>query len=208
MRSRPGCLWNGGRARSFVLRTAPLLVATPARGLAKMRGDRIPGRDGFFLMKRSVSFTLNGTSRTITVDDERMLLWVLRDDLGLTGAKYGCGEGLCGTCTVLVDNGAVRACTTRIKGIAGRKVLTIEGLEKGGKLHALQQAFLDERAFQCGFCTPGMILSAYAMLLRTPRPTPAEIVRQMDDNLCRCGSHVRIVRAVQEAAETMRGGGR
>jgi len=159
-------------------------------------------------MKKSISFTLNGKPKSLIIDEERMLVWVLRYDLRLTGVKYGCGAGLCGTCTVLVDDDAVRACDTRVKDVAGKKVLTIEGLEKGGKLHALQQAFLDERAFQCGFCTPGMILSAYAMLLRTPRPTPAEIVRQMDDNLCRCGSHVRIVRAVQEAAETMRGGGR
>jgi carbon-monoxide dehydrogenase small subunit len=159
-------------------------------------------------MKKPISFTLNGKPRNLTVDDERMLVWVLRHELGLTGVKYGCGAGLCGACTVLVDNEAVRACGTRVKNVAGKKVLTIEGLEKEGKLHALQQAFLDERAFQCGFCTPGMILSAYAMLLRTPRPTSAEILRQMDDNLCRCGSHVRIVRAVQAAAEAMRGGGR
>ena len=158
-------------------------------------------------MKRSISFTLNGTPRTIAVDDERPLLWVLRHDLGLTGAKYGCGEGLCGTCTVLVDNQAVRSCTALVKEVAGKGVLTIEGLEKVGALHPLQQAFLEERAFQCGFCTPGMILNAYAMLLKTPLPTPAEIVRAMDDNLCRCGSHVRIVRAVQSAAGAMRGGG-
>jgi aerobic-type carbon monoxide dehydrogenase small subunit (CoxS/CutS family) len=159
-------------------------------------------------MTKLVSFTLNGKPKSLVVDDERLLVWVLRYDLGLTGVKYGCGAGLCGACAVLLDNEAVRACDTPVKVVAGKKVLTIEGLEKEGKLHALQQAFLDERAFQCGFCTPGMILSAYAMLLRTPRPTPAEIVRQMDDNLCRCGSHVRIVRAVQAAAETMRGGGR
>jgi len=159
-------------------------------------------------MKRSISFTLNGTPRTITVDDERMLLWVLRDDLGLTGAKYGCGEGLCGTCTVLIANQAVRACTARIKEIVGRKVLTIEGLERDGALHPLQRAFLEERAFQCGFCTPGMIMNACALLLRTPRPSAPEIVRQMDDNLCRCGSHVRIVRAIQAAAAAMQGGSR
>jgi aerobic-type carbon monoxide dehydrogenase small subunit (CoxS/CutS family) len=159
-------------------------------------------------MKRSISFTLNGTPRSLTVDDERPLLWVLRHDLGLTGAKYGCGEGLCGTCTVLVDNQAVRSCTAPVKEAAGKKILTIEGLEKVGELHPLQRAFLDERAFQCGFCTPGMIMNACALLLRTPRPSAAEIVRHMDDNLCRCGSHVRIVRAVQAAATAMQGGGR
>ena len=167
-----------------------------------------PRANGVGAMNRSISFTLNGSPRTLTVDDARPLLWVLRHDLGLTGAKYGCGEGLCGSCTVLVDNEAVRACTTRTGEIAGKKILTIEGLEKDGALHPLQQAFLEERAFQCGFCTPGMIMNACALLLRTPRPSAAEIVRQMDDNLCRCGSHVRIVRAIQAAAAANPGGGR
>ena len=157
-------------------------------------------------MKRPIAFTLNGSPRTLTVDDDRPLLWVLRHDLGLTGAKYGCGEGLCGACTVLVDDRAVRACTASIKGIAGRKVVTIEGLEKDGALHPLQRAFLEERAFQCGFCTPGMIMNACALLLRTPRPTAAEIVREMDDNLCRCGSHLRILRAIQAAAAAVQRG--
>jgi aerobic-type carbon monoxide dehydrogenase small subunit (CoxS/CutS family) len=156
-------------------------------------------------MKRRISFVLNGVERSITVDDERPLLWVLRGDLGLTGAKYGCGEGLCGSCTVLVDNDPVRSCTARVKEIAGKKVLTIEGLEKDGRLHPLQQAFLDERAYQCGFCTPGMIMSACALLLRTPRPSVAEIVRHMDDNLCRCGSHTRVLRAIQAAAGAAKG---
>lgn len=159
-------------------------------------------------MKKTVSFTLNGKRKSLSVDDERMLLWVLRYDLGLTGAKFGCGEGLCGACTVVVDGEAVRSCVTQVKAVAGKKVLTIEGLEKDGKLHPLQQAFLDERAYQCGFCTPGMILNAYALLLRKPRATPAEIVREMDDNFCRCGSHVRVLKAVQAAAGAMRGGGR
>ena len=159
-------------------------------------------------MRRSVSFTLNGKPTSLTVDDERMLLWVLRYDLGLTGTKFGCGAGLCGACTVIVDNEAVRSCATSVRDVVGKKILTIEGLAKDGALHPLQQAFVGEQALQCGFCTSGMILNAYAMLLKTPRPSPAEIVRQMDDNLCRCGSHVRIVRAVQAAAEAMKGGGR
>jgi len=159
-------------------------------------------------MRRSVSLTLNGKPTSLTVDDERMLLWVLRYDLGLTGTKFGCGAGLCGSCTVVVDNEAVRSCATSVRDVAGKTILTIEGLAKDGALHPLQQAFVGEQAFQCGFCTSGMILNAYAMLLKTPRPSPAEIVRQMDDNLCRCGSHVRIVRAVQAAAEGMKGGGR
>ena len=159
-------------------------------------------------MKKTIAFTLNGKPKSLNVDEERMLLWVLRHDLGLTAAKFGCGEGLCGACTVLVNDEAVRSCDTPMKAVAGKRVLTLEGLEKEGKLHPLQQAFLDERAFQCGFCTPGMILSAYALLLKTPRPTPAEIVRQMDDNFCRCGSHVRILKAVQTAAGATKGGGR
>lgn len=159
-------------------------------------------------MVRTVSFTLNGKPTRVTVDDERMLLWVLRDDLGLTGTKYGCGEGLCGACTVIVDNEAVRACVLAMRDVEGKRVLTIEGLSAGGKLHPIQDAFLRHHAFQCGYCTPGMILSAYALLLKTPKPTRAEIIRHMDDNLCRCGSHVRVIDAIQEAAGAARGGAR
>jgi aerobic-type carbon monoxide dehydrogenase small subunit (CoxS/CutS family) len=151
-------------------------------------------------MQRTISFTLNGKPTRVVVDDERMLLWVLRYDLGLTGTKYGCGEALCGACTVVVNNEAVKSCGTPMKDVAGKSVLTIEGLEQGGKLHPIQQAFLKHHAFQCGYCTSGMILSAYVLLQKTPRPAAAEIVKHMDDNLCRCGSHVRIVEAIQEAA--------
>lgn len=151
-------------------------------------------------MQRTISFTLNGKPARVTVDDERMLLWVLRHDLGLTGTKFGCGEGLCGACTVVVDNQAVRSCATLMKDVAGKSVLTIEGLGQGGHLHPVQQAFLKHHAFQCGYCTSGMILSAYTLLRKTPRPTAAEIIKHMDDNLCRCGSHVRIVEAIQEAS--------
>jgi nicotinate dehydrogenase subunit A len=153
-------------------------------------------------MQRTISFTLNGKPTRVVVDDERMLLWVLRYDLGLTGTKYGCGEALCGACTVVVNNEAVKSCGTPMKDVAGKSVLTIEGLEQGGKLHPIQQAFLKHHAFQCGYCTSGMILSAYVLLQKTPRPTAAEIVKHMDDNLCRCGSHVRIVEAIQEAASS------
>jgi aerobic-type carbon monoxide dehydrogenase small subunit (CoxS/CutS family) len=152
-------------------------------------------------MERSVSFRLNGKAVSLTADDERMLLWVLRSDLGLTGTKFGCGEGLCGACTVVVDNEALRSCMTPLKDVAGKHVLTIEGLGASG-LHAIQQAFQDHHAFQCGYCTPGMILTAYAFLQKTPRPTRAQIVAAMDDNLCRCGSHLRIVTAIQQAAQT------
>jgi nicotinate dehydrogenase subunit A len=153
-------------------------------------------------MENTISFVLNGKPTRLSVDDERMLLWVLRYDLGLTGTKYGCGESLCGACTVIVDNEAVRSCTLPVKNVAGKSVLTIEGLALEGKLHAVQQAFLKHHAFQCGYCTSGMILTAYALLQRKPQPTRAEIIREMDGNLCRCGSHLRIVEAIQEAAGT------
>ena len=151
-------------------------------------------------MIRSISFRLNGQDVSLKADDERMLLWVLRSDLALTGTKFGCGEGLCGACTVLLDGEAVRACSTPLKGVAGRKVMTIEGLARNGRLHALQQAFLDQHAFQCGFCTSGMILNAYALLLKEPRPSRARIIDHMDGNLCRCGSHTRILDAIEAAA--------
>ena len=156
-------------------------------------------------MQRTISFILNDKPTRVTVDGERMLLWVLRYDLGLTGAKYGCGAALCGACTVIVDKEAVRSCTTPIKDVAGKRVLTIEGLSKDARLHPIQQAFLNHNAFQCGFCTPGMIMNAYALLLKTPRPSRAEIIRHMDDNLCRCGVHNRVVDAIQEAGAAMKG---
>jgi nicotinate dehydrogenase subunit A len=151
-------------------------------------------------MHRTISFTLNGRPARVTTDDERMLLWVLRHDLGLTGTKFGCGEALCGACTVLVNNEAVRSCSTPVKEVAGKRVLTIEGLSQQGRLSVLQQAFLKHNAYQCGYCTPGMILSAHALLLKTPRPSREQILAHMDNNLCRCGSHVRVVDAIQEAA--------
>ncbi len=155
---------------------------------------------------RAVSFTLNGKPTKLTVDESRMLLWVLRDDLGLTGTKFGCGQALCGSCTVVVNGEAVRSCVTPIGDVEGKQVLTIEGLERDGKLHPLQQAFVDHAAFQCGYCTPGMIMGAYAFLLKNPKATRAAIIKQMDDHLCRCGAHVRIVRAIETAAA--RGGAR
>jgi len=159
-------------------------------------------------MERPISFTLNGRATRITVDNERMLLWVLRSDLGLTGTKCGCGEGLCGACTVLVDNQAVRSCSTQVKDVAGKRVLTIEGLALGGHLHPIQEAFVKHNAFQCGFCTPGMILSAYALLAEKAEPPREEIVSHMDDNLCRCGSHPRVLEAIEEAAAAMKRGAR
>ncbi len=151
-------------------------------------------------MQRTISFTLNGKPARVTTDDERMLLWVLRYDLGLTGTKYGCGEAHCGACTVMVGNEAVRSCVTPLKEVAGKRVLTIEGMSAGEQLHPIQQAFLEHHAFQCGYCTSGMIMSSYALLRKAPRPSREQIIRHMDDNFCRCGSHVRIVAAIEDAA--------
>jgi aerobic-type carbon monoxide dehydrogenase small subunit (CoxS/CutS family) len=154
---------------------------------------------------RPVSFTLNGTPTRLIVDERRTLLWVLRDDLGLTGTKFGCGKAACGACTVLVDDRAVPACATSVAEVEGRRVVTIEGLARDGALHPLQEAFLEHAGFQCGYCTPGMILGAHALLTRTPSPTREQIVREMDAHLCRCGAHVRIVAAIEAVAK---GGGR
>jgi aerobic-type carbon monoxide dehydrogenase small subunit (CoxS/CutS family) len=159
-------------------------------------------------MIQTIKFTLNEKPVRLQVDGERMLLWVLRTELGLTGAKYGCGEGFCGACTVLVNNRAVRSCQTPVKEVAGKSVLTIEGLSRNGKLHPLQEAFMKHDALQCGFCTPGMILAAYSLLQQNPRPDVAEIKSGLEDHLCRCGAHQRIVLAIQDAAAMMKRGGR
>ncbi len=156
-------------------------------------------------MERTISFRLNGKPTSVTTDDERMLLWVLRSDLSLTGSKFGCGEGLCGACTVIVGQQAVRSCITPVKDVAGKAVMTIEGLGQSG-LHAVQQAFIAHSAFQCGFCTPGMLLTACALLLKSPHPTREQISAHMEDNLCRCGAHPRILDAIQEVAATAKGG--
>ncbi len=159
-------------------------------------------------MERTISFTLNGKATLVTVDGERMLLWVLRSDLGLTGTKFGCGAGLCGACTVMVNKEPVRSCSTPVKDVAGTQVVTIEGLSQGDRLSPVQDAFLRHHAFQCGYCTPGMIVSAEALLLKTPKPSREQIARHMEDNLCRCGAHVRIIDAVEEAAAAPKGGSR
>lgn len=159
-------------------------------------------------MIRPVEFRLNRKKVRLETEDERILLWVLRSDLALTGTKYGCGEAHCGACTVVVNGKAVRSCQTTLKEIAGKEVLTIEGLEKNGRPHPLQKAFLEHEAFQCGFCTPGMIMNAYALLMDRPSPSKRDILTGMEDNLCRCGSHLRIVKAIQAAAREMKGGRR
>ncbi len=156
-------------------------------------------------MTEKISFKLNGKPTILTVDSERMLLWVLRTDLGLTGTKYGCGKALCGACTVIIDGRAVRSCVVPIGSIKGKNVLTIEGLANNGKLHPIQEAFVKHDALQCGFFTPGMILNAYSLLLRNPQPTKEEIIQNMDYNLCRCGAHLRVIRAIESAAQEMKG---
>jgi aerobic-type carbon monoxide dehydrogenase small subunit (CoxS/CutS family) len=151
-------------------------------------------------MKDSISFQLNGKPIRLDVDGDRTLLWVLRTDLGLTGTKYGCGESLCGACTVVVGKEAVRSCQVPVKAVRGKAVTTIEGLEQNGKLHPLQEAFADTGGLQCGFCTPGMIMNAFALLLKTPKPTRSQIRAGMEDNLCRCAAHHRIVQAIERVS--------
>jgi nicotinate dehydrogenase subunit A len=150
------------------------------------------------------AFTVNGKEHSVESPPERTLLSVLREELELTGAKYGCGEGECGACTVLVDGEAVRSCRARIAAIAGKKVTTIEGLAPAGGLHPVQAAFLKHEAFQCGYCTPGMIMHAVAFLQSTPKPTDEQIVTGMDRSICRCGTYQRIVAAVREASQSGR----
>ena len=157
-------------------------------------------------MPDTISFRLNDQSVHLTVDKSRPLLWVLRTDLALTGPKFGCGEGYCGGCTVLVNQRAMRSCSLTVKDVEGKDVTTIEGLARNGELHPLQQAFMAHDALQCGFCTPGMILTAFALLRSNPQPSRAQIIRGMEDNLCRCGAHTRIVDAIQSAAAAMKGG--
>lgn len=157
-------------------------------------------------MEKTIRFVVNGIKTEILVDPTNTLLWVLRNQLGLTGTKYGCGMGFCGSCTVLIDNEAVRSCVLPIGDVAGKKVVTIEGLEKDGKLHPLQKAFVEHDALQCGYCTPGMIMNATGLLLKNPNPTRQDIINGMEDNYCRCGAHVRIMKAVETAAKEMKGG--
>jgi len=156
----------------------------------------------------TTELTVNGARHRVETNPERSLLSVLRDDLDLTGCKYGCGEGRCGACTVLLDGKATRSCVASVGDCAGKPITTIEGLEKGGKLHPLQAAFLDVGALQCGYCTCGMIMSGVALLGRNASPTTQDIVKAMEGNVCRCGTYARIIQAIHKAAETLKGGGK
>ena len=151
-------------------------------------------------MNDAITFTLNGKSITLNDDPNRPLLWALRSDFGLTGTKYGCGEGHCGSCRVLINNEALPSCQLSLADVHGASLTTIEGLSKNGNLHPVQQAFIEEEALQCGYCTPGMILTAVALLHKNPAPSEFEILDALGDNLCRCGSYKRIVQAVRTAA--------
>jgi aerobic-type carbon monoxide dehydrogenase small subunit (CoxS/CutS family) len=155
-------------------------------------------------MKEKLKIKLNGNPVSLEAEGDMRLLWLIRTDLGLTGTKCGCGEGYCGACTVLIDGKAVRSCQTLVREIQGKELMTIEGLARQGNLHPLQKAFVNHGALQCGFCTPGMILSAYALLLENSEPKQEEIIKAMDGNLCRCGAHPRILLAIQKAGQEMR----
>jgi aerobic-type carbon monoxide dehydrogenase small subunit (CoxS/CutS family) len=157
-------------------------------------------------MEETIRFKLNGKKTELTTDTNQTLLWVLRNQLGLTGTKYGCGIGFCGACTVLINKEPVRSCKIPVSEAAGKNIVTIEGLAIKGKLHPLQKAFIEHDALQCGYCTPGMIMTAAGLLIKNPSPTRKDIIDGMEDNLCRCGAHNRIIDAVETAAKEMKGG--
>jgi aerobic-type carbon monoxide dehydrogenase small subunit (CoxS/CutS family) len=158
------------------------------------------------LVATTISLELNGANRQVTAEGQRSLLSVLRDDLLLSGCKYGCGEGECGACTVLIDGKAVRSCITPLAECAGKRVTTVEGLAEDGKLHPVQQAFLDAGAMQCGYCTTGMIMSGVALLHQHPQPTREQVIEGLNGNICRCGTYPRIIAAMQKAGELVKGG--
>ena len=154
-------------------------------------------------MKQSFSFKLNGKPVTVKAEGSTSLLTVIREYLDETGTKFGCGLGDCGACTVVIDNEAIRSCMLAVEDVIDNNILTIGGLEENGKLHPLQKAFIDKDALQCGFCTPGMIMNAYGLLLKNPNPTRVEVINEMEENLCRCGSYNRIIEAIQLAGKEM-----
>ena len=154
-------------------------------------------------MKQTISFKLNNETVTVQVNGDELLLTVIRTYLNKTGTKFGCGQGDCGTCTVIIDNEVVRSCMLLIEDVSGKEIITIEGLSNGETLHPIQKAFVEHDALQCGFCTPGMIMNAYGLLLKNPTPTRNEIIEGMEENLCRCGSYNRIIDAIQTAGKEM-----
>lgn len=156
-------------------------------------------------MEETIRFELNGKKTEILLDPKLTLLWVLKTQFKLTGTKFGCGIGFCGACTVLINNEPVRSCSIPVSDVAGKKVITIEGLAKNGSLHPVQKAFIEHDALQCGYCTPGMIMQAVGLLIKNPQPSEEEILHGMEENLCRCGAHVRIVKAIQSASKGMKG---
>lgn len=156
-------------------------------------------------MEKKIQFELNGKQVEVQAGENQTLLWAIRTNFGLTGTKYGCGEGYCGSCTVLMNDEPVRSCGIYLEDLAGAKVVTIEGLAEGEKLHPVQQAFVENDALQCGYCTPGMIMNAVGLLNKNPEPTHQEIIEGMEDNLCRCGAHTRIIRAIESASKKLKG---
>ena len=157
-------------------------------------------------MIETIHFEINLKPVEISTDPDNLLMWVLRNELGLTGTKFGCGVGACGSCTVILDDEPVRSCIVPVSEVAGKKVLTIEGLAKNGSLHPIQKAFMSNDALQCGYCTPGMIMNAYGLLLKNPEPSRMEVIEGMEDNLCRCGTYGRAIKAIQQAGKEMKGG--
>lgn len=157
-------------------------------------------------MQETIRFEINNQSKELVLEQDRSLLWVLRNDLTLTGTKYGCGMGHCGSCTVLIDNKPVQSCQVTADFINGKKVTTIEGLERNGLMHPVQKSFIQHDALQCGYCTPGMIITATGLLYENPAPTRDEIIGAMENNFCRCGTYSRIVDAIQSASKEMKGG--
>lgn len=157
-------------------------------------------------MEEKIRFNLNGKKTEIITEPNQTLLWVLRNQMGLTGTKFGCGTGFCGACTVLINREPARSCMLPVSDVTGKEVITIEGLSRNGKLHPVQKAFIDHDALQCGYCTPGMIMTATGMLMKNASLTRQEIINGLEDNLCRCGAHTRIIDAVETAAKEMKGG--
>jgi aerobic-type carbon monoxide dehydrogenase small subunit (CoxS/CutS family) len=168
------------------------------------RSSALPRQE--VVMARAIPFTVNGKPVRLDADPGRPLLWTLRVDLGLTGTKYGCGAGVCGSCTVVLDGRAVRSCQTSLAEVEGKKVVTIEGLARDGQLHPIQQAFADKGGFQCGFCTPGMIMNAYGLLLADKHPAREKVIEAMEGNLCRCSAYKRILEAIESVSIAGTGG--